>query len=140
MAFKPKGKLFTAKNPGHQSPHHDDDHTSVHTFPPSHPPSILADSDNDDDPDSEIVPPELDELCAADTSAFTGDGYPHPALPKTFVEKMAALGTKQALAAAPNITSAKAALIDIELISMLKGISSLESPHNMHFLGQGPAR
>ncbi|KAJ7075762.1 hypothetical protein C8R43DRAFT_1092969 [Mycena crocata] len=38
----------------------------------------------------------------------------HP--PQTFIEKMAALGTKQALAAAPDITSAKAALMDIQLL------------------------
>jgi hypothetical protein len=77
---------------------------------------MLAESDNDDDLDSEIVPPELDELCATDAGAFAGDGYPRPAPPKTFIEKMAALGTKQALAAAPDITSAKAALMDIELV------------------------
>ncbi|KAJ7680161.1 hypothetical protein B0H17DRAFT_1206149 [Mycena rosella] len=113
MAFKLKGKLFTAENPGHQS---DDDHASVHTFPTSHPPSVLADSDNGDDLDSEIVPPELDELCAADAGVFTGDGYPRPAPPKTFLEKMATLGTKQALSAAPDITSAKATLVDIKLV------------------------
>ncbi|KAJ6615748.1 hypothetical protein B0H10DRAFT_1949634 [Mycena sp. CBHHK59/15] len=117
MAFKLKGKLvFPANNTGHHSPHRNDDHASIHTFPTPHAPSILAESDDDGDLDNEIVPPELDELCAADAGAFGGDGYPHPAPPKTFVEKMAALGTKQALAAAPDITSAKAALTDIELV------------------------
>lgn len=58
----------------------------------------------------------MDELCVPDAGTFSGDGYPRPAPPKTFVEKMAALGTKQALAAAPDITSAKAALTDIELV------------------------
>ncbi|KAJ7300724.1 hypothetical protein DFH08DRAFT_828180 [Mycena albidolilacea] len=115
MAFALKGKLFTAKNPAHPSPHHDDDGVSTHTFPTPRPSSMLADSDNDNDLDSEIVPPKLDELCAADAGAFGGDGYPCPAPPETFVEKMAALGTKQALAAAPDITSAKAALMDIKL-------------------------
>ncbi|KAJ6613906.1 hypothetical protein B0H10DRAFT_2221886 [Mycena sp. CBHHK59/15] len=100
MAFTLKGKLFTAKNPANQSPLQDDD----------------PESDNDNDLDSETVPPELDELCAVDAGAFAGDGYPRPAPPKTFIEKMAALGTKKALAAAPDITSAKAALMDIELV------------------------
>jgi hypothetical protein len=77
---------------------------------------MLAESDDDNDLDSEVIPPELDELCAADAGAFGGDGYPRPAPPKTFIEKMAALGTKQALAATPDITSAKAALMDIELV------------------------
>ncbi|KAJ6629734.1 hypothetical protein B0H10DRAFT_2184301 [Mycena sp. CBHHK59/15] len=116
MAFTLKGKLFTAKNPANQSPLQDDDRASTHTFPISRPPSMLAESDNDNDLDSETVPPELDELCAVDAGAFAGDGYPRPAPPKTFIEKMAALGTKKALAAAPDITSAKAALMDIELV------------------------
>ncbi|KAJ7431693.1 hypothetical protein FB451DRAFT_1197768 [Mycena latifolia] len=111
-AFKLKGKIFIEENPGH----HEDDNTSAHTFPTSRPPSVLADSDNDDDLDSEIVSPEHDELCAADAGVFTGDGYPRPSPPETFVEKMAALGTKQALSAAPDITSAKAALVDIQLV------------------------
>ncbi|KAJ7691705.1 hypothetical protein B0H17DRAFT_1200839 [Mycena rosella] len=113
-AFKLKGKIFIAENPGH----HDDDNTSAHTFPTSRPPSVLADSDNDDDLDSEIVPPEHDELCAADAGVFTGDGYPRPSPPETYVEKMAALGTKQALSTAPDITSAKATLVDIQLTSV----------------------
>jgi hypothetical protein len=58
----------------------------------------------------------MDELCVPDAGTFSGDGYPRPTPPKTFVEKMAALRTKQALAAAPDITSAKAALTDIELV------------------------
>jgi hypothetical protein len=116
MAFALKGKLFTAKIPANQSPLQDDDDASTHTFPTSHPPSMLAESDDDNDLDSEVIPPELDELCAADAGAFGGDGYPRPAPPKTFIEKMAALGTKQALAATPDITSAKAALMDIELV------------------------
>jgi hypothetical protein len=77
---------------------------------------MLADSDDDNDLNSEIVPPELDELCAPEAGDFGGDGYPRPAPPKTFLEKMAALGTKQFLAVAPDITSAKAALTDIELV------------------------
>ncbi|KAJ7472041.1 hypothetical protein FB451DRAFT_1521447 [Mycena latifolia] len=111
MAFKLVGK-FTANNTGY----HDDDNTSIHTFPTPRAPSMLAESDDNDDLDNEIIPPELDELCAAEAGAFGGDGYPRPAPPKTFVEKMAALGAKQALAAAPDITSAKAALTDIELV------------------------
>jgi hypothetical protein len=71
---------------------------------------------DDDDLESEIVPPELDELCAADSGTFGGDGYPRPAPPKTFVEKMAAIGVKQAVAVAPDISSAKAALTDMELV------------------------
>ncbi|KAJ7083739.1 hypothetical protein B0H15DRAFT_802771 [Mycena belliarum] len=89
---------------------------STHTFPTPHPPSLLADSDNNEHLDNEIISPELDELCAADAGAFVGDGYPRPVPPQTFVAKMAALGAKQALAVAPDITSAKAALTDIELV------------------------
>ncbi|KAJ6547721.1 hypothetical protein B0H10DRAFT_1969497 [Mycena sp. CBHHK59/15] len=114
-AFEFKSKLFTSNNTGCH-PQRDDDHTSTHTFPTPHAPSILAESDEIDDPDDEIVPPEMDELCVPDAGTFSGDGYPRPAPPKTFVEKMTALGTKQALAAAPDITSAKAALTDIELV------------------------
>ncbi|KAJ6602305.1 hypothetical protein B0H10DRAFT_2230189 [Mycena sp. CBHHK59/15] len=94
----------------------DDDHASVHTFPTPHAPSMLADSDDDNDLNSEIVPPELDELCAPEAGDFGGDGYPHPAPPKTFLERMAALGTKQFLTVAPDISLAKAALTDIELV------------------------
>ncbi|KAJ6602943.1 hypothetical protein B0H10DRAFT_1958015 [Mycena sp. CBHHK59/15] len=106
MAFNLVGK-FTAHNTGCHSPH-DDDHTSIHTFPTPHVPSMLAEEEDDnDDLDSEIIPPEFDELCAPDAGVFGGDGYPRPAPPKTFVEKMAALGTKQFLAVAPDITSDK---------------------------------
>jgi hypothetical protein len=113
MAFKLWGKI--PRDTGHHSAHDDDDNTSTHTFPAPHAPSILE-SDDSDDLDNEIIPPELDELCVPDAGTFGGDGYPHPAPPKTFVEKMATLGTKQALAAAPSITSAAAALTDIELV------------------------
>ncbi|KAJ7732978.1 hypothetical protein B0H16DRAFT_1732494 [Mycena metata] len=115
IAFQLKGKFPPAENTG-ASIHRDDDNTSTHTFPAPRATSILAESDDDiDDLDDEIVPPEFDELCASDAGTFSGDGYPRPAPPKTFVQKMAALGTKQALAAAPDITSAGAALTDIEL-------------------------
>jgi hypothetical protein len=52
-------------------------HLSIHFRPRA--PSILTESDNDDDGDNEIVAPELDELCAADAGTFGGDGYPRPA-------------------------------------------------------------
>ncbi|KAJ6617009.1 hypothetical protein B0H10DRAFT_1948692 [Mycena sp. CBHHK59/15] len=130
MAFGLKGKLFTANNTGCHPPDSDDDHTSIHTFPTPHAPSVLAESDENDDLDDEIVPPELDELCVPDAGTFGGDGYPCPAPPKTFVEKMAALGTKQALAAAPDITLAKAALTDIEPV--LRGPSRGKSGAIFH--------
>ncbi|KAJ6565098.1 hypothetical protein B0H10DRAFT_1965832 [Mycena sp. CBHHK59/15] len=114
FAFGLKGRLHL--NNSQHTPHQDDDHASVHTFPTPRAPSMLADSDDDNDLNSEIVPPELDELCAPEAGDFGGDGYPRPAPPKTFLEKMAALGTKQFLAVAPDITSAKAALTDIELV------------------------
>ncbi|KAJ7157452.1 hypothetical protein C8R46DRAFT_1294155, partial [Mycena filopes] len=79
-------------------------------------PSFLDHSDDDNDLDSEIVSPDQDELCVPEAGNFGGDGYPRPAPPQTFVQKMAALGTKQFLAVAPDITSAKAALTDIELV------------------------
>jgi hypothetical protein len=50
-----------------------------------------------------------------EAGTFYGDGYPCPVPPKSFLDKMAALGVKQALAVAPDVTSAKAALTDIEL-------------------------
>ncbi|KAJ7656540.1 hypothetical protein B0H17DRAFT_1146195 [Mycena rosella] len=96
MAFKLKGKLFTARD----------------------------------------CSPELDELYAADAGVFTGDGYPRPAPPKTFLEKMAALGTKQALSAAPDITSAKAALVDIELV--LRGLSRVFQSKLNYLWEMGP--
>jgi hypothetical protein len=92
-------------------------HASIHTFPTPRAPSLLAESDSDEhDLDSEIVPPELDELCAVEAGAFGGDGYPRPVPPKSFIEKMAGLGTKQILAVAPDITTASAALTDIQLV------------------------
>ncbi|KAJ6534918.1 hypothetical protein B0H19DRAFT_1080326 [Mycena capillaripes] len=97
LAFKLKGRLAMNSECSSESPHHDDDHASIQTFPPPHAPSLLAGSD-DYDLNSEIVPPELDELC-------------HRRKPS-----MAALGTKQILAVAPDITSANAALMDIELV------------------------
>ncbi|KAJ7713819.1 hypothetical protein B0H16DRAFT_1478397 [Mycena metata] len=109
MAFNLKGKL-----PRNTDPRRDDDNVSINTFPGSRAPSILE-SDDGDDMDNEMVPPEQDELRVPEAGGFGGDGYPRPAPPQAFVEKMAAIGKKQALAAAPNITSAKAALTDIEL-------------------------
>lgn len=79
-------------------------------------PSIIEHSDDDNDLDSEIVAPEEDELCVQEAGDFGGDGYPRPAPPKTFVKKMEELGRKQFLAVAPDVTSAKAALTDIELV------------------------
>lgn len=76
---------------------------------------MLGESD-DDEGDDEIVPPSFDELCAPEAGNFAGDGYPRPAPSKSFLEKMAALGTKQILAVAPDITTARAALIDIRLV------------------------
>ncbi|KAJ7237498.1 hypothetical protein C8J57DRAFT_1568187 [Mycena rebaudengoi] len=111
MAFKLRGKFTAGPGPEHDSDRADCE--STHTFPTPHEPSMLGD---DDDLESEIVPPELDELCAADSGTFGGDGYPRPAPPKTFVEKMAAIGVKQAVAVAPDISSAKAALTDMELV------------------------
>jgi hypothetical protein len=113
LAFKLKGRLVAENS--HHYPHQDDDHASTHTFPTPRAASVLAESD-DDNLDSEIVPPEFDELCAGEAGAFGGDGYPRPAPPKTFVEKMAMFGKKQFLAVAPDITLAKAALTDIELV------------------------
>ncbi|KAJ7673356.1 hypothetical protein B0H17DRAFT_1140953 [Mycena rosella] len=105
-AFKLKGKIFIAENPGH----HDDDNMSAHTFPTSRPPSVLANSDNDDALDIKIVPRNMMN------SVPPMPVFLCPSPPETFVEKMAALGTKQALCAAPDITSAKAALVDIQLV------------------------
>ncbi|KAJ6519197.1 hypothetical protein C8R45DRAFT_918270 [Mycena sanguinolenta] len=104
MAFKLRGKLTRL--------HHDsNDQASIHTFPTPDAPSMLAESDDDE----EIIPPEFDELCAPEAGSFLGDGYPRSAPSKSFLEKMAALGAKQILAVAPDITSASAALVDMEL-------------------------
>ncbi|KAJ7808307.1 hypothetical protein B0H14DRAFT_3482442 [Mycena olivaceomarginata] len=65
--------------------------------------------------DSEIIPPELNELCAPDAGSFLGDGYPRPEPSKSFLERMACLGKKQILAIAPDITTAKYVLMDIQL-------------------------
>ncbi|KAJ7698439.1 hypothetical protein B0H14DRAFT_3904789 [Mycena olivaceomarginata] len=89
------------------------DNISTHTFPAPDGASMLADSDEND---SEIMSPEFDELCVPDAGVFSGDGYPRPEPSKNFLQKMAALGKKQFLAAAPDITSAKAALVDMELV------------------------
>ncbi|KAJ6613571.1 hypothetical protein B0H10DRAFT_1951359 [Mycena sp. CBHHK59/15] len=112
-AFKMFGKFTTQCT----SPHCDsDDLVSIHTFPTPCAPSISDESDDNNDLENENLPPELDELCAPEAGAFAGDGYPCPAPPKSFLEKMAAIGTKQILAVAPDITAAKAALLDIELV------------------------
>jgi hypothetical protein len=79
---------------------------------------MLADSDENN---SEIISPEFDELCVPDTGVLSGDRYPRPEPSKNFLQKMAALGKKQILAAALDITSAKAALMDMELV--LRGLS-----------------
>ncbi|KAJ7205071.1 hypothetical protein C8J57DRAFT_1259086 [Mycena rebaudengoi] len=110
-AFKLKGRLNRV-----HSTHSDDDEVSVLTFPAPCEPSLLESHNEDDnDQDDEVVPPELDELCALDSGAFPGDGYPRPAPPASFVEKMEVIGAKQALAVAPDVTSALAALTDIQL-------------------------
>lgn len=106
-AFVLKGKITTHN-----------DRASINTFPsPSlRAPSVLTESENDgNSPGDEMIPPELDELCAREAGTFSGDGYPRPVPPTSFLDKMAALGVKQALAVAPDVTSAKAALTDIEL-------------------------
>jgi hypothetical protein len=72
MAFAIQGKIGPTEC---ESPPHDDDHASIHTFPTPCTPSLLAESDSDDhDLDSEIAPLELDELCAVEAGAFGGDG------------------------------------------------------------------
>ncbi|KAJ7343795.1 hypothetical protein DFH08DRAFT_810344 [Mycena albidolilacea] len=114
MAFVIQGKIGPTEC---ESPHHDNDHASIRIFPTLCAPSLLAESDSDDhDLDNEIVPPELDELCAVEAGAFGGDRYPHPVPPKSFIEKMAGLWTKQILAVAPDIATASAALTDIQLV------------------------
>ncbi|KAJ7031101.1 hypothetical protein C8F04DRAFT_1186154 [Mycena alexandri] len=96
-AFVLQGRINLNSSQYH-GPHQEDDRAS----PTPRAPSILEHSDDDNDLDSEIVPPEEDELCVPEAGNFGGDGYPRPAPPKTFVEKMAALGTKQFLAVAPD--------------------------------------
>ncbi|KAJ7714597.1 hypothetical protein B0H16DRAFT_1742514 [Mycena metata] len=124
-SFKLFGKLFQSKSKG--LAHRDDadsvDRVSIATFPVEGAPSILGepDYDGDDDnatadDDTEVVPQELDELLAVEAGNFAGDGYPRPAPPQSFIEKMAALEKKQAVAVAPDITSARAALVDIQLV------------------------
>ncbi|KAJ7037631.1 hypothetical protein C8F04DRAFT_1180368 [Mycena alexandri] len=107
-AFKLSGRLF---QPTHHAVDGADDRASISTFPTARaPPMLDAASECDDDGDDEIVPPALDELCAVEAGNFGGDGYPRPAPSQSFLEKMTALGAKQAVAVAPDITNARAAL------------------------------